>query len=164
MSKYKNLQKEVFVKSIPDRGLEDGDDILSVRCKFNFHYFQPQAPGQDWSDWDHAALVKLLSKLKAYSECSLAEWENSHAGRGGRVLSIYDAFPSKSDFAHPKAIPHDVRWARFRLEQKVRLVGFVVPSALNGVVHCRKKVAFCSNTFYVVFLDRDHRFYLTEKA
>lgn len=158
MNKYGNSQAERFVKSIPEVGLDSVKDVLTSRCRFNFHYFQPGPPGQRWEDWDHASLVKLLTKLQAYSECSLKEWERQ------RVLCIYESFPKKSDFVHPKSIPHDVRWGRFRLEQKIRLAGFVVPSSLNGTAHAGTGSLFCSNTFYVVFLDKDHRFYITEKS
>lgn len=157
MSRYGNSRTDSFVKSIPEKSLESEGEQLSGRCKFNFHYFQCDPPGQGWGEWSHGELVKLLSKLQFYSESPLSYWENT------KVLSIYDRFPVKSDFSHPKAIPHDVRWGRFRLEQKVRLVGFVVPSVLNGCAHTSTKQSFCSNTFYVVFLDRDHRFYITEK-
>ncbi|WP_349998098.1 hypothetical protein [Stenotrophomonas lacuserhaii] len=164
MKRFRNSRTESFVKSIPEKGVESDGENLSTRCKFNFHYFQPQPPGQAWVDWSHADLAKLLNKLQIYSENSLKYWENEHSGASGRVLSVYDSFPTKSDFCHPKAVPHDVRWARFRLEQKVRLVGFVVPSALDGRAHPTNHKSFCSNTFYVVFLDKDHRFYVSERA
>lgn len=158
MKRFRNSRTENFVKSIPERGVDSEGETLSTRCKFNFHYFQAGPPGQAWGDWDHSELSKLLQKLQFYSESSLTNWEKEG------VLCIYNSFPSKSDFSHPKTVPHDVRWARFRLEQKVRLVGFVVPSSLDGQPHCSSKKLFCSNTFYVVFLDREHRFYITERA
>lgn len=163
MSKFKNNRKDAFVQAIPKQELANGNDKLSGRCKFNFHYFDPSGPGQDWVDWGIDGLAKLLRKLQLYSERSLAEWGNEVAG-GHRLLAFYNDFPLRSDFKHPTNVPHDVRWARFRLEQKVRLVGFVVPTDKNGIKHVGTNQTFCANTFYVVFLDRDHRFYLTEKA
>lgn len=162
MSKFKNNRKEAFVRSIPTQELATVGDRLTNRCKFNFHYFVPSVPGQDWSDWGIDGLAKLLRKLQWYSEKSLAEWCNEVAG-GHRLLAFYNEFPLRSDFSHPINVPHDVRWGRFRLEQKVRLVGFIVPTDRDRKEHAGTKQLFCTNTFYVVFLDRDHRFYLTEK-
>jgi hypothetical protein len=89
-------------------------------------------------------------------------------GRGGlTVLAYYDNFPSRSDFKHPPHVPHDVTWARFRLGSKVRLIGFVLS---EDVCRAKSKVAteghvypYDPNTFYVVFLDKDHKFYISEE-
>ncbi|MGK0290979.1 MAG: hypothetical protein ACI86H_002443, partial [bacterium] len=75
------------------------------------------------------------------------------------TLEIYGNFPLRSKFKHPTYIPHQVQWARFRLENLVRLIGFVIPNEYNGEVHEGTKQKFDSNTFYVVFLDQNHEFY-----
>lgn len=162
MSRFGNSRRDKFLADLPDASFDGEADTLTKRSKFNFSYFLSDPPGQGFNDWTHSQLVKLLDKLKDYSRESLAYWENQHCGAAGRVLSIYGGFPSKSAFAHPKAVPSEARWARFRLEQSVRLVGFVVPTSLDGRAHSVTKKCFCSNTFYVVFLDRDHQFYQTE--
>lgn len=162
MSKFGNRRKGSFLAQLPENELSSRGDLLTARCKFNFHYFVPGAPGQDWADWGLDGLSKLLRKLQLFSEKSLGEWENEKAG-GLRLLAFYNDFPVKSAFARPKQVPHDVRWGRFRLEQKIRLVGFVVPTDKKGSVHCGTGQVFCANTFYVVFLDRDHQFWVTEK-
>jgi predicted component of type VI protein secretion system len=79
------------------------------------------------------------------------------------MLANYGAFPAKSSFTHPKYIPHQADWARFRLGSKVRLIGFTVPAELHKTPHRKSGELFDKNTFYVVFLDRDHIFYLTEE-
>ena len=73
------------------------------------------------------------------------------------VLEIYDRFPIRSDFYHPKSVPFDVEWARFRLEGDMRLIGFVIPNQIA------LEKGLPNNVFYIVFLDKDHRFYLTKK-
>lgn len=163
MSKFGNNRKGSFLAALPQNELTSKGDLLSARCKFNFHYFVPDAPGQDWHEWGEDGLCKLLKKLQHFSERSLGEWENEKAG-GLRLLTFYNTFPAKSGFRHPKQVPHDVRWGRFRLEQKIRLVGFVVPTDKKGTEHCETRELFCTNTFYVTFLDRDHKFYITEQA
>ncbi|MCC4599765.1 hypothetical protein [Xanthomonas melonis] len=163
MTKFGNARKDAFLQELPRNELASKDDCLTSRCKFNFHYFVPDSPGQDWGDWGVVGLSKLLRKLQMYSERSLSDWENERAG-GLRLLTFYNDFPLRSEFKHPQNVPHDVRWGRFRLEQKIRLVGFAVPTEKKGIEHIKTKQRFCTNTFYVVFLDREHKFYITEKA
>lgn len=84
---------------------------------------------------------------------------------GIKSFAEYGDFPKKSDFKHPNYVPHDVRWARFRMDGAFRLVGFLVPKELHN--KCKKdkeneEYLFDRNTFYVVFLDKDHRFYKAE--
>jgi len=74
-------------------------------------------------------------------------------------LEVYNQFPSKSDFSHPQFVPHEAMWARFRLEGSTRLIGFMIPAEYDGTAHQKTKMLFDSNVFYVVFLDKDHRFY-----
>ncbi len=55
-------------------------------------------------------------------------------------------FPDKSDFYHPKHIPEDIAWCSMHIQGKECVIGY-----------------FEDNVFYVVFLDKDHRFWITEK-
>ena len=82
---------------------------------------------------------------------------NQRVGGGSlKVLEIYGSFPKKSDFTHPKHVPIDVNWARFRLESDMRLIGFLIPPNTDGISMA------AVNTFFIVFLDQGHRFYLSE--
>ena len=158
-----NSRKDRFLASIPEASIDLPEDTLTKRCKFNFSYFCKQVAGQSFAEWDHRDLIRLLEKLREYSTMPLSHWQNQRVGAGGNsVLEIYGAFPQKSDFSHPKHVPHQARWGRFRLEQAVRLVGFVLPPGYHDQVHpCGSR--YDCNTFYVVFLDADHRFYLSAK-
>lgn len=60
----------------------------------------------------------------------------------------------------PKIVPIDAKWGRFRFNSKKRLVGFIVP---KDEIHPQTNYRFDKNTFYVVFLDKNHEFYTTEK-
>ncbi|AUU89530.1 hypothetical protein C2U55_10780 [Enterobacteriaceae bacterium ENNIH3] len=160
---FKNKRKTAFLVNLPTISLESGEIV--ERCKFNFSFFDCTQPhGQNFDDWSHNELVKLMDKLKNYSESSLENWRHKRVGGGGlKVFEIYGDFPKNSNFVHPKHVPHDVSWARFRLENLVRLVGFVVPKGFKCAENVNLSQPFDSNTFYVVFLDRDHKFYVTEE-
>jgi hypothetical protein len=171
MKSFNNSRKNRFLKSLPQSSLETCD--IAQRCVFNFSYFESnQEAGQDFSDWNEAngasSLASLLEKIKSYTKEPLSYWRNERVGaKGLRVLAHYEIFPKKSDFSHPPHIPHDVVWARFRLANFVRLIGFVIPQTLDGkefVDSKGNKYTYNSNTFYVVFLDKAHRFFQTEQA
>jgi hypothetical protein len=159
VKKFENRHKIKFLASIPTASLENSTCPLTARCKFNFGYFEKQAASQTFDEWTTQQQVVLFEKLKEFSKEPLEYWMNQSVGKSGRVLSIYGAFPARSDFAHPKHVPHQVRWGRFRLDWSGRLCGFVVPKELDGSVHPSTGNRFDANTFYVVFLDRDHCFY-----
>jgi hypothetical protein len=156
---FKNSRKDSFLSSIPTATIDCDKDKLATKCKFNYSYMDfSQEAGQDFDDWSPVHLLMLSKKLVEFSRESLSHWAQRRAG-GGKVLVVYPKFPENSDFIHPKSVPHQAQWARFRLEKKIRLIGFLVPEAYDGKKHGNNGFRFDCNTFYVVFLDRDHRFY-----
>lgn len=160
MNPFKNTQKQKFLAQINVTSIDDSANDLSSRCKFNFSYFIVQQASQDFSDWTLDQLVKLLNKLKDYGKESLNHWRNQHY-KSGTVLAVYKQFPTKTKFTNPNHVPHQAEWARFRLESGVRLVGFVLPPEYDGKAHPVTGNRFDCNTFYVVFLDLHHHFYIT---
>jgi hypothetical protein len=156
-------RKDKFLADINQTSIDSETDLLTEKCKFNFAYFVKQPAGQSFEEWDVNKLHKLLNKLKDYSQASLSHWKCQPIGAHGKVLAIYGNFPTNSDFTFPKHIPHQAEWGRFRLESAVRLVGFILPSSYDGKEHPQTKMRFDCNTFYVVFLDANHKFYKTEK-
>lgn len=167
MKKYENSKQKSFLNSdLFKVSLDDKNNDLTSRCKFNLSYFDnSQETGQDFNDWTEAQLVKLLNKLKEYSKSSLKYWSNQKIGTGKHKKDVFanygSQFPSNTDFKRPSYIPHQVEWARFSLENKVRLIGFVIPHEYHGEIHSQTKEIFDENTFYIVFLDKDHKFYKT---
>lgn len=159
MSKFDSQRKDRFLSGIPTASIESLDCPLTKRCKFNFSYFEKQPASQDFAEWDAAQLIGLFEKLREYSREPLSYWMTMPIGKSGTVLSIYGLFPAKSDMTHPKHVPHQAQWGRFRLDWAGRLCGFVIPKAFDGREHDGTKVRFDANTFYIVFLDRDHCFY-----
>ena len=165
MTRHKsNPQRLKFLESLIEIRLENGD--IKERCRFNFSYFDDtQTHGAAFNDLPAADLASIFDKLRCYSKSSLNFWRNERCGgvRGLRVLTDYDSFPDKSDFTHPKFVPIDARWGRFRMENLSRLIGFTIPGSLAGPPADKHGNSFDHNTFYVVFIDQKHRFYLTEK-
>jgi hypothetical protein len=171
MKSFNNARKGKFLQSLSQSSLETCD--IATRCTFNFSYFEAnQSAGQDFADWGDnngaCSLSSLLEKIKSYTKEPLAYWRNERVGsKGLRVLAYYDEFPKRSDFSHPPHVPHDAIWARFRLGNLVRLIGFVIPESLAGK-ECLgdkgNKYLYDSNAFYVVFLDEKHQFFQTEQA
>ncbi len=164
MTKFCNSKKVGFLGKIPTASLESDNDNLALRCKFNFSYYCVQPAGQSFDDWTHVQVRSLLEKLSHYSKESLKHWQQESIGKSGSVLAIYGSFPTRSDFTHPPHVPHEVFWGRFRLDHSMRLVGFVIPEKFDGEIQssCGKRLD--SNTFFVVFLDRDHRFWKGKEA
>jgi hypothetical protein len=164
MTQFQNSRKGKFLSTIPTTDLEGDSSDLVIRSKFNFSYFCHQDAGQRFSEWTPLQQCKLFDKLVNFSQQPLAHWQAQRVGgAGGTVLAIYKKFPVNSDFSAPPSVPHDVEWGRFRLGGSERLIGFIVPHTLSDREHNKHKRRFDCNTFYVVFLDRDHRFYKSEQ-
>jgi len=98
--------------------------------------------GQEWGHWQQAGLLtKLCEALVDYSRCTYIEL----VGKDQRRFHVYGDFPSKSDFHHPRHVPKDASWASMHVTKKSCVCGH-----------------FIHNVFYVVFLDEDHRFFITK--
>lgn len=163
-------RKDNFLTALPQACIDDSD--IASRCKFNFSYLETNQIGQSFVDWNTMAgnskLVKLMDKLKDFTREPLSHWTQKRSkkekkgGRGKRqsYLEIYGEFPTRSAFKHPAHVPEDVLWGRFRIDNDTRLAGFVLPEKYK-FSQDKSANAYCTNTFYIVFLDENHAFYLT---
>ncbi|MDN7224058.1 hypothetical protein [Providencia stuartii] len=168
MSKrFKNSRKEMFLSGYNCLvSLDDDNCNLSTRSKFNFSYFcSEQEHACDFIEWGGENACMLLDKLVEYSRLSITELRTMQLGSARiPLLSIYGVFPSHSLFDKPKNIPHQAQWGRFRLDSNKRLIGFIVPYEFHDVKHPKTGVMYDKNTFYVVFIDNDHKFYPLKKS
>lgn len=108
-------------------------DLDSVQCP----------PGQTAEEWQEEGLLSaLVEKLKNLSGMTLSEALQQ------QQIKIYGTFPPKSDFRPSKYLDGKVKWSVImRVKgQKCRVAGYVE-----------------GNTFFIVFIDRDHKFYIAEK-
>lgn len=155
-----NNKKAAFLKRVIKTDVESSGILKFM--KFNFKFFDAeQEHGSSFDDLTNEDAKKLLKKIVSFSGKSLNEWATENAGGNGlTVYARYGDFPKPSGFKHPPHVPHEAVWGRFRLGNKYRLVGFVIPDSLNMV--CKESYCYEKNTFYVVFIDKEHKFYLTE--
>lgn len=152
--KYSNKQREHSLQQRNEELEKEEANILLLKeslknITFNFKYFtHGNNYGEDFKDWTHEQLVELLNKMVEYSKKTIIEWDNEK-----NIFSSYlDKNKCKFGFKLPDNVPKQkIQWARFRLKSKIRLVGFFT------------NIVECNNVFFVVFLDKDHRFYPTER-
>jgi hypothetical protein len=159
----KNTKHDNFVNKFNESQhsfiLKDISDDLTKRCKFNFSYFDA-SQGTTFFNLTIKQQKYLFDVIIDFSKKSLSLLEAQ-----GRFHN-YHEFPSpeKTKFTPPKDIPNDVCWCRFRLSGTFRLIGFIVPEHLhNKNPNEQKDYLFDKNTFYVVFIDPDHQFWIPSK-
>jgi len=117
-----------------------GDDCMLLSFK---HLDRNQ--GDSLEDWDlNEMLSDAIEALYGYSHGPI------RSQAVNEKFTIYGGFPpkDKTEFSHPVHVPEDAEWARIHVNGKQCIIGHVVPP----------------NTFYVVFLDGDHRFWISRGA
>lgn len=68
MKKGENSRKERFMHNFSQFSLEDLDSDITLRCKFNFSYFDYiQEFATDIATWDESNLQNLFTKIKSFS-------------------------------------------------------------------------------------------------
>ena len=97
--------------------------------------------GQSFHDWENSHLLAdAIETICGYSSLPLIQQLHNK-------FKIYPGFPpeEKTDFKFPKHVSTDARWASMHIKGEPCLIGHVV-----------------NNTFFLVFLDRYHKFYKSE--
>ena len=96
-----------------------------------------------------------MDKLKSFASRSLIELIQD------KRYKNYGDFPLNAitDLVQPKDLPsHGIKWGSFRITGAERLIGFVVSELAEG-----GDCSILKNTFFVVFLDKNHKFWKSEK-
>jgi hypothetical protein len=109
---------------------------------FSFQNFD-RNQGQSFEEWEQDNLLaKAMGKIHAI--CNLRKQEAITQ----QIIKQYPpkVFPPVSDFIHPNYIPTDIAWCSMHIQGKECVIGY-----------------FEDNIFHIVFLDKDHRFWVTEK-
>ena len=99
--------------------------------------------GQSFENWENDKLL-ALTVTKLQSVCGLTRIEATRQ----QIIKEYPKgqFPPKSDFYHPKHISNDIAWCSIHIQGKECVIGY-----------------FEDNVFNIVFLDKEHKFWITEK-
>lgn len=120
------------------------DDGRRSNFKVSFQYLDTsQKFGSGFKDWQNCGLLsKAMEVLQGYC-CSPLRSQID-----GDKFSIYNDSPPKEKtmFTFPKNVPEDAHWARIHVTGSAVIIGHIV-----------------NDTFYVVFLDKTHKFYLTKR-
>ena len=125
-SKYQNSHTKEFTENYPEHIVETTNIASFVKFNFDFLDVNQTDAGFDRLDsLDDKNRLMLLEKIKEFSGASRFDWESN------RRLVIYENIPRGSKAKHPKHVPSDVCWARFRLEGGFRLIGFFIPYSLD---------------------------------
>ncbi len=135
-------------KSIIKLTLEKRKSILDEGEKDNFvvsleHFDSTQDSAASFKDADNQHyLYQIMDTLKGYCASPLLEQVD------GKKFAIYGDFPpkDKTDFFHPNHIPEDANWARIHITGLIIIVGHII-----------------KNTFYMVFIDSEHKFWKSER-
>jgi len=113
--------------------------------KVSFQYVDSsQKYASSFRDWQKDGLLsKALELLQGYCCRPLIEQID------GAKFTRYGDFPPKDKtlFEKPIHVPEDADWARIHVNGPAVIVGHIV-----------------DDTFYVVFLDKTHKFWLTKRV
>ena len=110
--------------------------VLSFR---NFDRSQ----GQSFQEWEKNQLLALaIEKLTGICQFTVPQ------AIANKMIKQYSkgTFPKNSDFHHPKHVPDDIAWCSMHIQGKECVIGY-----------------FTDNIFNIVFLDKEHRFWISEK-
>ena len=95
--------------------------------------------GQSLADWEsEGILARAFDTMRNYCCSSLLSQSNTDK------FTIYGNFPPRNAtyFSYPKHVPEDAVWARIHVTGTQCIAGHII-----------------GNVFFVVFLDKDHKFY-----
>lgn len=143
---HKEKQKS-FIQTVLEqkKNRSVNDSELTGNFQISLQYYNDDQPSKETLlDWQNDGLLaKALDVLKGYCQRPLQEQID------GDKFAMYNEFPpkDKTDFSFPKNVPEDAHWARIHVNGRSVIVGHVV-----------------NNTFFIVFLDKNHRFWLTKRV
>ena len=140
-----NASKESSFERLQNTRVEKKVTEDLPKMVFSFKDFDINSipPGQNYDNWqDDKLLAYMLKKFGDICGLNIVEAIQQN------FLKIYDNFPTKTSFKQPQHIINEAKWAVIMniKGQKGRVVGHII-----------------DNVFYVVFLDQDHKFYISEK-
>jgi hypothetical protein len=139
-SKFNSRSAESYQRQL--KGLSYKESDQKRKIVFSLRDFD-RKQGQSFSEWEDDKLLALaLDKLSQLSQLTVAQAQQQ------QILKIYTKieFPPKSKFKYPKIIKENVLWASFHIQGKECIIGHIE-----------------DDIFHIVFLDKEHEFWISEK-
>lgn len=139
----KNKQQSIITKILQDKKTKTNTHFENFKVSFQY-VDSSQKYASSFRDWQKDGLLsKMLELLQGYCCRPLLEQID------GDKFSTYQGFPpsDKTLFEFPNHVPEDANWARIHINGPAVIIGHIV-----------------SNTFYVIFLDKTHKFWLTRRV
>lgn len=137
----KNKQKSIIQETLEaKKSVHDTTENFKVSFQF---LDSTQKYGSSYIDWQKSGLLaKMLECFQGYCCNPLLKQVD------GDKFTIYGNFPptAKTKFKLPHFVPEDANWARIHITGIAVVAGHIV-----------------KDTFYVVFLDKTHKFWLTKR-
>lgn len=140
-AKPKSIISEVLDRK-HDESVKDSKRISNFKISFQY-LDSSQKYASSLKDWQSCGLLSCaIETLRGFCSKPLLD------SLDGDKFTIYGGFPSEKNtlYIKPAHVPDDANWARIHVNGPSVIVGHVV-----------------NDTFYVVFLDKTHKFWLTQK-
>lgn len=139
-NKFKERSDASYKRETKNKELKQGRKAPLIVLSFkDFDRNQ----GQSFEEWESEQLLALaVNKLREVCQFTVGE------ATAQQVIKPYTkvSFPPESGFVHPKHILPDVTWCSMHIQGKECVIGYLE-----------------DNIFHIVFLDKDHKFWKTEK-
>ncbi len=139
-NKFKSRSAASYKREVKNTELRQGrKEPLIVLSLKDFDRNQ----GQSFKDWEIDELLALaISKLHEVCQLTVGQ------ATAQQIIKPYTkvGFPPTSGFVHPKHILPDVIWCSMHIQGKECVIGY-----------------FEENIFYLVFLDKEHEFWISKK-
>ncbi len=122
--------------------LDDRSPNRELFIVFSFRDFD-RNQGQNFAEWqEDELLAALCEKLLGISHLTVGQVTSQ------QIIKLYTKvdFPPDSGFKYPKHVPDGVKWASMHIQGKECIIGH-----------------FEDNIFHIVFLDKNHEFWISKK-
>ena len=141
-SKFRNKEKSIITKALENK--KSKIDIPTDNFRVSFQYLDTsQKYSSTFKDWQKDGLLsKAMETIQGYCNRPLREQID------GVKFTRYGDFPpkDKTKFIKPAHVPTDAEWARIHINGKAVIIGHLL-----------------DNTFYLVYFDKSHKFWLTKR-
>jgi hypothetical protein len=142
MAINKQKPQGIFASSLAHKA-KAVEDYKNFKISFE-DYDSSQKYGSSFKDWQKCGLLSAtMELLQGYCQRPLLEQID------GKKFTRYGNFPKNDEtcFEYPAHVTPDADWARIHITGAAIIAGHIV-----------------TDTFYIVFLDKTHKFFLTKKA